>query len=187
LSDLQKNIDKGLEQLKDEVENNEVVDMSAAEMAKIRESFNIVDPIRWTSGGLKQIENSTDPPNGEGINITRKRRCATSKTSESSKPRKRSTPRHFSSGESTSIRQRFGKRPSRREPLRFMPLGIQLSAVSAMPSRASRASEENAFHTTRWTLVQMRAANRPRRGRRSANSARLLTQPVVTFLRDRSE
>jgi succinoglycan biosynthesis transport protein ExoP len=45
LSDLQKNIDKGLEQLKDEVEKQrKLVDASAAEMSKIRERDGIIDP-----------------------------------------------------------------------------------------------------------------------------------------------
>jgi succinoglycan biosynthesis transport protein ExoP len=45
LSDLQKNIDKGLEQLKDEVEKQrKLVDGSAAEMSKIRTRDGIIDP-----------------------------------------------------------------------------------------------------------------------------------------------
>jgi uncharacterized protein involved in exopolysaccharide biosynthesis len=68
LSDLQKNIDKGLEQLKDEVERQrKLTDMSAAEMAKIRHDFNIIDSNPFDFGG-NQIELSADLTRREEIN-----------------------------------------------------------------------------------------------------------------------
>jgi hypothetical protein len=53
---LQKNIDKGLEQLKDEVnKQRKLTDTSAAEMANIREEFNIVDPNPFDFGSASEI------------------------------------------------------------------------------------------------------------------------------------
>ena len=55
-----------------------------------------------------------------------------------------------------------------------------------MPLRANRASEENAFHTTRWTLVQHARGESPEARQALGELCAGYYEPVVTFLRSRS-
>ena len=54
-----------------------------------------------------------------------------------------------------------------------------------MPSRDRRASEENAFHTTRWTLVQHARGESPAAREALGELCAGYYAPVVTFLRSR--
>ena len=125
LTDLQKNIDKGLEQLKDEVEKQrKLTDMSAAEMAKIRESLNIVDPnpFDFGAGTGNQIEIPTDPAKRDGINSYQeaKMRYLQSKRIFEAAQTKYSTSL-FERGIDFDPTKIWEKAEPAAEPLRFMP------------------------------------------------------------------